>query len=104
MESVGEGWGSAHGLTYDQFQGLEGPEGVPARGLAGGRQRWPPRAVLRCSRGSDWARRASSSYPRGSWLGLHAAFGGGRLGGRSSPGCCPWRTRARGERSKADTA
>jgi hypothetical protein len=77
MESAGEGRGSAQGLTYDRFRGLDDSEGVPARGLAGGRRWWPPRAVLRCSRGSDWARRGTSSYPRGSRLGLCAALGRG---------------------------
>jgi hypothetical protein len=76
-ESTREGRGSAQGLTYDRFRVLDGPEGVPERGLAGGRRRWPPRAVLRCSRGSDWARRGTSSCPRGSRLGLCAALGRG---------------------------
>jgi hypothetical protein len=33
--SAGEGRGRAQGLTYDRFRGLDGPEGVPARGLGG---------------------------------------------------------------------
>jgi hypothetical protein len=73
-ESAEEGRGSAQGLTYDRFRGLDGPEGLPARGLAGGQRRWSPRGVLRCSRGSGWARRGTSSYPRGSRLGLCATI------------------------------
>jgi hypothetical protein len=37
LGSTGKGWGSAHGLTYDRFWGLDGSEGVPARGSADGR-------------------------------------------------------------------
>jgi hypothetical protein len=69
--------------------------GLPA---AGGRRRWPPWAMLRCGSGSDWARRATSSCPRGSRLGLCAALGRCWLGKGSSLWRCPWRTVARGVR------
>jgi hypothetical protein len=97
-KSTSEGRGSAQGLTYDRFRGLDGPEGVPARVLAGGLRWRPPRAVLRCRSGSDWARRATSSCPRGSRLGLCATLGRGWLGKGSSLWRCPWRTVARGVR------
>jgi hypothetical protein len=46
LGSAGKGRGSAQGLTYDRFRGLDGFEGVPARGLSGTSLRWPLRARL----------------------------------------------------------
>jgi hypothetical protein len=47
LGSAGKGRGSAQGLTYDRFRGLDGSEGVPARGL-GGTTLWQPlRPVFR---------------------------------------------------------
>jgi hypothetical protein len=37
LGSAGKGCESAQGLTYDRFRGLDGSEGVPARGLVDGR-------------------------------------------------------------------
>jgi hypothetical protein len=51
LGSVGKGWGSAQGITYDRFRGLDGSEGVPGRGLGGTSLRWPLRARLRRSCG-----------------------------------------------------
>jgi hypothetical protein len=51
LGSAGKGRGSVQGLTYDRFRGLDGFEGVPARGLGGTSLRWPQRARLRQSCG-----------------------------------------------------
>jgi hypothetical protein len=51
LGSAGKGWGSAQGFTDDRLRGLDGSEGVPARGLDGTSLRWPLRARLRRSCG-----------------------------------------------------
>jgi hypothetical protein len=62
-----------------------------------------PAAVAAASRAAVWQRfgwgwRGTTSCPRESWLGLCAANGRSWLGEGAFPGCCPWRTRARGGR------
>jgi hypothetical protein len=47
---AGKGRESAQGLTYDRFRGLDGSEGVPARGLGGGRRFLPLELLLRRGR------------------------------------------------------
>jgi hypothetical protein len=41
LGSAGKGRGSAQGLTYDRFRGLDGSEAVPAAGLGGTTLRQP---------------------------------------------------------------
>jgi hypothetical protein len=54
LDSAGKGRGSAQGLTYDGFRGLDSSEGVPGRGLSRTRLRRPLRPVFRRIGGLAW--------------------------------------------------
>jgi hypothetical protein len=69
-ESAGEGWGSAQGLTYERFRGLDGPKEQPMMVLRG---------VARCQlRERLFWRGGGTAVAEGSWV----SFGGdqGRCG------------------------